>query len=320
LLSGLVTIAAAFNASIINRLPAESGLRLTLSLLDGKLRQQQATSGPCPAHTAEVPRARNNAFYSEESDRPRQASYFIGCLATHLYPQIGVATETLLKKAYGWSPGSPPEQTCCGLAAYAAGNLDEARKLAKKNIAAFEHNSLPILTTCASCYAHLSAYPDVLTDDPDWHERASIFARRVCEFSTFLNKAPVFSSGSRELFSHPTTQQRIVYHDPCHLRFGAGITAAPRRLLTAAPGIDLLELPHGPQCCGQGGLFNIAHPDLSRKIRDTLIEDFDQLEADTVVTSCSGCLLQWQMGLAARKSRSDVKHIAILLAEHLNLN
>jgi Fe-S oxidoreductase len=46
--------------------------------------------------------------------------------------------------------------------------MDEAKKLARRNITAFYDSPFPILTSCASCYTHLRSYPDLLADDPDW--------------------------------------------------------------------------------------------------------------------------------------------------------
>jgi glycolate oxidase iron-sulfur subunit len=110
--------------------------------------------------------------------------------------------------------------------------------------------------------------------------------------------------------------QSIVYHDPCHLRF-AKITDPPRELLRQAPALTCLELPHGPRCCGHGGLFHIAHADLSRRIAKPLVDDFLSTGATLVVSSCSGCLLQWQQNLAATGAKVEATHLALLLVQQL---
>jgi glycolate oxidase iron-sulfur subunit len=81
--------------------------------------------------------------------------------------------------------------------------------------------------------------------------------------------------------------------------------------------VKLEELPNGPQCCGQGGLFQVAHPELALQIRERLLDDFFNLAADTVVTGCSGCLLQWQLGLTAGGNKIQVEHLALLIAKLL---
>ena len=77
------------------------------------------------------------------------------------------------------------------------------------------------------------------------------------------------------------------------------------------------ELPNGPQCCGQGGLFQVAHPDLAQQVEDRLMDDYAKLSAQTVLTACSGCLLQWQIGLAVGDKGGKVEHLAIFITKHL---
>ena len=79
------------------------------------------------------------------------------------------------------------------------------------------------------------------------------------------------------------------------------------------PGVDLQELPDGPQCCGQGGLFQVAHPDLAQQVWENLAENYNTLQANTVVTACSGCLMQWQRGLGVGGSAGHVMHLAVFL-------
>jgi glycolate oxidase iron-sulfur subunit len=108
---------------------------------------------------------------------------------------------------------------------------------------------------------------------------------------------------------------RIFYHDPCHLRFGPEkITAAPRRLIRDLYGSPPVELARGPHCCGQGGLFRLAHPDLAEQIFRGALAELMELSAAHVVTTCSGCLLQWQQGIRKADSACQCSHLAVFLA------
>lgn len=284
-------------------LPADSGLRLSLTepLLDLSPSVTELKKG-VPADTV-VSSA--------------QALYFSGCLAQHLAPAIGLAAEIVLDRLCGYQLLVPEQQGCCGLAAKSAGDLAQAKDLARRTISQFsseEVGELPVFTTCASCYSSLKGYPDLLADEPLWQQRALSFAARVCEFSSFVLEHALPSAMAS--FRHDLPPQTIVYHDPCHLRF-AKITRPPRELLRHVPGLTCLELPHGPQCCGQGGLFHIAHSDLSRKIAKPLVEDFLSTGAPLVVSSCSGCIMQWQKSLLALGSKTQATHLALLLAQRL---
>jgi glycolate oxidase iron-sulfur subunit len=308
LLAGLARLGTAA-ARLGELLPAESGLRLRLEGFNGEILE------PPPAGYAAGLRAKTAARDDRRASGPEpETAYFIGCLANHLQPEIAGATQSLVAAATGSEAEVPLEQTCCGMAAVAAGRVDEARDLARKNIAAFENNGLPILASCSSCYYQLMSYRTLLADDPDWRQRAVRFAGRVREFSSFFLER--FSSDTGQLL-RAAAGERVFYHDPCHLRFTHRITREPRELLRLLPSLELEELPAGPRCCGQGGLFQLAHPDLALQVRQKLLDEFSELAAQTVLTSCSGCLLQWKQGLAACPGSGRAEHLAVFLAKHL---
>jgi len=307
LLTGLTRVGAAANTLLGDWLPQESGLRLRLNGLD-----QQAIRLPVRGY---IEKCRAEAAQDKgNKERPpgRGISFFTGCLANYLQPEIAESTQLLLAKTTGRQADVPLTQTCCGMAALAAGRLDEARELARKNIMTFEANDTPILTSCSSCYYQLKSYTELFADDPEWHQRAVRFAERLQEFSTFfLDKLTPDSEVLQP--AEAGSRNKVLYHDPCHLRFKLHITLEPRKLISLLPGVDLQELPDGPRCCGQGGLFQVAHPDLALKVQGRLMDDFGKVSADTVLTACSGCLLQWQQGLAADNERK-AQHLAVFIA------
>jgi glycolate oxidase iron-sulfur subunit len=234
-------------------------------------------------------------------------------MASYLQPKIHASTVQLTDRATGAPPAIPAGQSCCGLASFSSGDTVEAKKLAQRNITAFADSTLPILTSCASCYAHLSSYPELFAGDPDWEEAAVQFANRLREFSSFF-----LSALDNMGFAGTPESLGILYHDPCHLRFGPKkIMVPPRSLLEAATGFKPLELPHGPQCCGNGGLFSLAHDDLSRQILQPLTNEISELSARQVVTTCSGCLLQLTKGVKTDGMEVRVVHLSLLLKDLL---
>lgn len=294
LLEGLGTL----HKNLLVKLPKESGLRKVL-----------------PFHGISEKEENHNfpSLHESEALPDAQLSYFAGCMASYLVPEIQSATLQLAERATGSPPAIPADQSCCGLASYSSGDLKEARKLAQRNITAFADSALPILTSCASCYSHLSNYPELFADDPDWSDAATQFASRLYEFSSF------FLDNLEELpFAANQATADIFYHDPCHLRFSQKKTITPpRSLIKAATGHSPLELPHGPQCCGNGGLFSLAHGDLSRQILQPLIHEISELSACQVVTTCSGCLLQLMKGKKSGSMQTKVRHLSILLNDLL---
>jgi glycolate oxidase iron-sulfur subunit len=311
LLTGLTRAGAAANSLLGDMLPKESGMRLRLLGFE-KGTLQSSKEGYLARIKKETPRQKG----SQDTEKPYAVNYFTGCLANHLQPEIAESTQFLVAKATGNNANVIHEQTCCGMAAMASGGMEEALDLAKKNIKAFEENSLPILTSCSSCYYQLKSYCELFAGDPDWLERAKRFAGRVQEFSTyFLNKFSEISPAVNRSVSQKG--QKVFYHDPCHLRFKLQMTREPRDLLKLFKDVDLQELPGGPQCCGHGGLFQLAHPDLAQQVQERLMKDFASLQVNSVVTACSGCLLQWQLGLRTKEDDGKALHLAVFIARLL---
>jgi len=311
LLSGLTRIGAAANSLLGEWLPQDSGLRLRLQGF-----QKETFNLPAIGYIEKLKAEPAAVEEQHESRQDSGISFFTGCLANHLQPEIAESTQQLLAKTTGGKAEVPFTQTCCGMAALAAGRRDEARELAKKNIMAFEEKDIPILTSCSSCYYQLKSYAELFAEESEWRERAERFAERLQEFSTFFVEK---LSAERGMLApaEAISCKKVMYHDPCHLRFKLHITEEPRQLIRLLPGIELQELPDGPKCCGQGGLFQVAHPDLAQEIQAGLIDDFALLSAPTVLTSCSGCLLQWQQGLAKGNKGRRAEHLAVYIARLL---
>ncbi len=293
LLEGLVR--AGISLQRMHALPKNSGLRLRLALLE------ERGSGRSAQGAASLKVHSNETVVSA-------ISYFSGCLARHLQPSVARATNSLLSRC-GYTPLVPAEQCCCGLAAWSAGKRDQARSLAQKNIRAFAGSSGPIITSCASCSSHLFTYPDLFAKDDPWHARAREFAGRVREFSAFFADD---ISGLGET----VRPLQVYYHDPCHLRHSENGQTAPRTLLARA-GLKIVEPEDGPACCGQGGLFHLAYPETSARIFEKAANRALARQPDCITTTCSGCLMQYQQGLARQQTEIRVVHLAVLLAELL---
>lgn len=289
---------------LLRYLPADSGLRLRLALFQ---QEEGARSGQEAVAAA--------------SGLEKQGGLvcFPGCAARYLFPAI-LSSSGRLAAGLGQALAVPEGLSCCGLASLSAGDRREAQRCARNNIAALERSSGPIVVSCASCYAHLCRYGELLADDPEWGARAEAIRSRLVEFSRFLDRQlpSALNSVSAARQAARGKKVRVYYHDPCHLRYGlkdAEIVAEPRRVLARSPHLELLELPDGPECCGQGGLFHISAPEVSAVIRDKLATKVLSLRPYVITSTCSGCLMQWRVAVeaAGAGSRVRVMHLAELL-------
>ncbi len=293
-LTGFRVLGKACGKLLGDKLPQDSGLRLRLAMFQ------------------------DNAFSMVASQRDQIAvtdeaslTWFPGCSARYLFPDILDSCKALLA-GRSLSLAYPDGLACCGLADLAAGDLKSARKSSRTNIEVMETTVGSVLVSCASCYAHLKNYPDLFADGSDWQLRAEKLAARVVELSAFLES---HKNEEQQFAIEQEHKLRVFYHDPCHLRHGAEDVDRARQQLEKTGKIEVLELPDGPRCCGQGGLFHVAHPEISASIRDQLVQDVLALDPDIVTTTCSGCLMQWQQGLAAAGSDVKVLHLAQLLEQ-----
>ena len=280
---------------LAGRLPADSGLRLRLAMF---------------AEDDGVATVADNSSFAQGGIEP--LAWFPGCTSRYLFPEILASCRSLLAETAP-SVQIPAGLACCGLAHRAAGDLQKAVDCGRRNIEALEAAEGLIVVSCASCYAHLKHYPDLFPPESRWHRRAEQMAERLVEFSDFLEsrrRADTFAGKTRK------GKLRVFYHDPCHMRYGDIAADKARQLLQKAGNIEVVELADGPRCCGQGGLFHLAHPDIAASIRDQLVEEVLALQPDLVTSTCSGCLMQWKQGVAAAGSRVRVLHLGQLLDEN----
>ena len=69
--------------------------------------------------------------------KPARVALFVTCLVDLVAPEVGDATVALLRHA-GVAVDFPPSQTCCGQPPFNSGFHDDARRLARTMLDAFE--------------------------------------------------------------------------------------------------------------------------------------------------------------------------------------
>jgi glycolate oxidase iron-sulfur subunit len=260
---------------------------------------------------------------------------FRGCVTPAFFPQVLEALESILRRA-GIAFVTPRRQACCGALHFHSGDLDGARELARRNVAAFEEKEDGwIVAEAAGCAAMLKTYGNLLADDPECAERAARFSARVRDATELLYamrapRAAVESplSSTREparpkaatgrgeqLTLAPVTDQadagtgrlRVVYQDACRLRHVQGIVQEPRELLDALPGVERVSAPEETLCCGAAGIYQLLQPGMAAMLGERKAGALAVSGAALVVTADPGCRLQ----LAGRLQRHAlaVRHI-----------
>jgi glycolate oxidase iron-sulfur subunit len=132
------------------------------------------------------------------------------------------------------------------------------------------------------------------------------FAAKVKDINEFLDALGMIPPRGR-------IEAVATYHDACHLGHAQGITAAPRRLLAAIPGLELRELPETGICCGSAGTYNLKEVEMADRLAQRKIENILGTGARIVLASNAGCLLQIQREVRQRKLSLLVMHPMDLL-------
>ncbi|MBW7956781.1 MAG: (Fe-S)-binding protein [Deltaproteobacteria bacterium] len=244
-----------------------------------------------------------------EGNKPRVA-FYAGCGINYLMPWVGTKSIELIKRA-GAGVEVPGGQSCCGMPAYAMGDLAAAREMARKNLEALESSNADfIATSCATCGHGLKAVmPELLSGDPALKLRAEKVSSRVRDISELLlNELKFKTEGSG---NGPRTV--VTYHDPCHLGRAQGLREEPRELLKMGSGVKLKEMKNPCLCCGLGGGLMYANYELSMEIAAKKAENIKKSGADVVATACPGCIVQLKDGLHRAGIQTEAKHVVELL-------
>lgn len=294
-------VGALLQPLFLGKVPPESGLHWRFAPLRKSVPRLIPDLAPQP-------------FLSEKLIRTAPAesaavALFIGCVSNYLFPRIAESVLRILERQR-LSVHIPLVQGCCGLPAFGAGVSDVELRLAQDNIEAFAPSApAPIVAFCSSCSAHLKHYP-LLFEDPVWKARALEFSQRVKDMTEFLVETGFSGKGIKV----DEAYRRLTFHDPCHLRRKQGVMNQPRQLIQSLEGVEFVETGKENLCCGSGGSFNLKHYELSLDIFRRRLKPIDQAQVDTVVTTCMGCLLQFQDGLYQEGKATRAKHLGEILA------
>lgn len=224
-----------------------------------------------------------------------------GCVQRVFFPEVNEATVRVLS-AEGCEVIVPDGQGCCGALSIHAGREEEARRFARDLIAKFEAGSFDsIVVNAAGCGSNLKDYGRIFADDPEWAGRAAALSARVRDVSEFLAALPPVA------LRHPFPK-RVAYHDACHLAHAQRIRGEPRLLLSSIPGLTLIEIPDGEQCCGSAGVYNLIQPESAREIGERKADNVLSTRAELLASANPGCTLQIQKILRGRGVELPAAH------------
>lgn len=288
--------------------------------LPASFRQLHDILPPLRPHPGRLPE-----LLPAEGKRRARVALFTGCAGDAFFPETTLATARVLQHN-GCEVWIPRGQVCCGALHYHGARPEPARRFALTNCRVFGPALLPgrqavdaIIVNAAGCGALLKDYehvlagewspggggfrsqsPDHLTTPTGDVSIGAVLAARTRDVSEFLVQlGPVRPA-------HPLAL-RAVYHDACHLCHGQQIRQQPRQLLKMIPGLELVPLAESEICCGAAGSYNLTQPAMSARLGERKARHILAAEAQAVLTSNVGCILQIQRYLRNRLRDKEEK-------------
>ena len=242
----------------------------------------------------------NTASGSTGRPQPPQALLFKGCVTEGLFARVNAATARVLE-ANGCAVRAPFHQACCGALHAHAGDLEGARRLARRNIEAFEDEACaPIITNAGGCGALLVSYAHLLEHDADYAERARQFSARVRDISQQLETTGIRQGAAID-------ESVTTYDASCHLLYGQRVIDAPLEMLRAIPGLRFAPLEESDVCCGGAGIYNLLEPELSERVLNEKLKHVRETGAQTLTTGNPGCHMQ----IAAGARLKGMEHLRV---------
>ncbi len=227
--------------------------------------------------------------------------YWVGCAAAFddRNRQVARAVATCLDAAGVSFAVLGQEENCTGDPARRMGNEYVFQILADGNIETLNRYRMgerTIVTACPHCFNTIGVEYGQLG--------GSFTIRHHSEYLSGLVASGRLAMGADGL---PRT---VTYHDSCYLARYNGVIAAPRDVLGAIPGVQLIEMDaHGRQtfCCGAGGGRMWMEETRGTRVNAARTLQVLGTGASMVATSCPFCMVMLRDGLtdAGRSEGED---------------
>lgn len=233
--------------------------------------------------------------------------FYATCLVDLFYPDAGMAGIQLLRQA-GVRVVFPEGQTCCGQPAFNCGYWEEARDVARTQVALFPRD-LPVVLPSGSCAGMMKVhYPELFHGQPD-EAQVRAFSARVYELTQFL--VDVLDVRLKDL-GEPV---KVTWHSSCHAVRDLGLNGEPQALIGQLSNVELSPLAREQECCGFGGTFSVRQPEISGAMSCDKAADAESTGASVLLSTDGGCLLNVNGTLEAKRSPLRAQHIAEFLWE-----
>ncbi|MCV4342631.1 (Fe-S)-binding protein [Pseudomonas capsici] len=240
------------------------------------------------------------------TEKPQRVYLFGTCVVDLFFPEAGMDAIHLLERE-GIAVDYPQEQSCCGQPAYTSGYTEQAREVARAQLALFAGDH-PVIVPSGSCAGMFREhYPELFKDEPDTLEQVRALAARTYELTEFL----LFVCKTR---LHDQGQPiKVALHTSCSARREMNTHLHARELLSQLANVQRVEHDHESECCGFGGTFSVRMPDISGAMVADKTRALKESGADQILTADCGCLMNINGALEKQREPLRGLHLASFL-------
>ncbi|MBE0408315.1 MAG: (Fe-S)-binding protein [Anaerolineales bacterium] len=207
---------------------------------------------------------------------------YVGCTSSYdrRAQKIANALVRLLQTAgvqFGYLKDDEP---CCGESALSLGLKPYFEEIAENTAAVFKKKGVhKVITISPHCYDVFKNHYQQI--NPNF---------KPLHYTQFL--VELIESGRLECTN--SFNGRVTFQDPCYLGRLNDEYAAPRTILNAVPGIELVEMPlsrNEALCCGGGGGRMWLETPVGERFSDLRVKEAASIDADILATACPFCIV-----------------------------
>ncbi|MEW5737532.1 MAG: (Fe-S)-binding protein [Myxococcota bacterium] len=264
--------------------------------------------------------------------------FYVGCAGSYdeRMKKVSRAVAKVLTEAGVKFATLGKEETCNGELARRGGNEYLYQTMAKMNVEAWNAKGVKaIVTQCPHCFNTIkNEYPEFGGN------------YRVISHTELINEL----LKAKRLKLSKVMNEKLTFHDPCYLGRHNGVYEAPREVLAAIPGLEVIEMQRSKResfCCGAGGArmwmeehlgtrinhhraneaaLTLAHakdpsvpfPDATDRTKPGQVGEFKGNAEGTVAVACPFCHTMLKDAFAdTNREGMKVKDVAELVADSL---
>ncbi len=200
-----------------------------------------------------------------------------------------------------------PSELCTGDSARRSGNEYLFQMLAMQNIEMLDGMGVrKIITQCPHCFNTMkNEYPQYGGE------------YEVIHHSQLLDQ---LVADGRLSLAGATLEERVTYHDSCYLGRHNDVYVAPRKVIGALGGVEIVEMPRNGtrgMCCGAGGARMWMEEGIGKKVSSERSQEAVATGADRIAVACPFCYVMMDDGVKeqGKEEQVRVQDIAEMLVE-----